>query len=164
MNETYEIIKISITAASAIISFLMWIINYKTLRIVKTQNDNMRRSLSSDTVSRINEAHRELFSQVLSNDSLTDILNDLNNTSRDETRRDIFCTMFFNHMNSIFSFYCKGLLGEDEWIGYQNDFLTFFKNISVASTRWNNVKMYYSEEYQEFVDILVNKGRLYLKK
>lgn len=159
----YECLSLIITGISVIVSILMWIITYNTLKEVRKQNMNICNSLKSDTVNKIHASHQNIFSLILNNRELVQLFNDLNNTNDIKTKENIIATLLFNHTRTMFSFYEKGFLDKDDWTGMQNDIKDFIMKLPFVKSRWDEVKSFYTEEYQDFIDKLINKGRYYYK-
>lgn len=45
----------------------------------------------------------------------------------------------------------------------QNDIKDFIMKLPFVKSRWDEIKSFYTEEYQDFIDKLINKGRYYYK-
>ena len=159
----YEFGTLLITSLSVVVNILLWIITFNTLKEIRRQNINICNSLKSDTVNKIHLSHQNIFSLILNNNELVQLFNKLNNTNDNETKENIIATLLFNHTRTMFTFYEKGFLDNDDWTGMQNDIKDFIMKLPIVKCRWNEIKNFYTEEYQDFIDKLVDKGRYYYK-
>ena len=57
-----------------------------------------------------------------------------------------------NHLNMVYTFRQKGFLGDDEWIGLQNDIKHSFESMPLLRERWTG--------FQKFIDDLIDRGRM----
>lgn len=126
----YEGIYLIITGISLAGSIFLWYITYQTLREVKAQNKNISNSMMSETVDKINSAHREIFLSIVNQDDLITIFNNFHHTTDIKTKENLLGTLFFNHIQTIYTYYNKGLLAEDDWVGYQNDTQCMFNHLN----------------------------------
>ena len=99
----------------------------------------------------------------MQDNELISIFNQLDGTNDLETKENIITTLLLNHIRTMFSFYVKGFLDKDDWTGMQNDFKDMIMSLPFIKKRWNEIKCYYTEDNQDFIDKLVTKGRYFYK-
>lgn len=160
----YEILCLIASFLSIGVSLLMWTATYRTLKEVQKQNFNICNSMKSDTVNKIHTEHQNIFGIILQDNELISIFNELDGTNNLETKENIITTLLLNHIRTMFSFYVKGFLDKDDWTGMQNDIKDLIISLPFIKNRWNEIKCYYTEEYQDFIDKLVTKGRYFYKE
>lgn len=161
MTETViAIIGIIISTLSLVGSVVLLCLNRATLAEVKKQNARVVRSIESDTVSKIAASQQNmLFQMVAANtDAAQKALNGF--SKKGEDNYSVYGTIMLNHLNMVYTFRQKGFLGDDEWIGLQNDIKHSFDNMPLLHERWKEVKTTYSTGFQEFIRDLVERGRM----
>ena len=161
MTETViAVIGIVISSLSLVVSAVVMYFNKATLKEVKKQNDRVVRSIESDTISKIAASQQSLLFQMLSNNTAeaNEALKGFSKSGHDQMA--VYGTIMINHLNMVYTFRQKGFLGDDEWIGLQNDIKSSFENMPLLKERWQEVKTTYSVNFQHFIDGLVNLGRL----
>lgn len=161
MTETViSIISIVIAGLSLVVSAILLLFNRLTLKEVKKQNERVARSIESDTISKIATSQQTILFKVLSDDpaNVKEVLKGFAKTGLE--RNAVYGTIMLNHLNMVYTFRKKGFLGNDEWVGLQNDIRDSFSKMSNLSKRWSEIKTTYSTDFQNFIDNLVNYGRL----
>lgn len=168
MTETViAVIGIVISCLSLVVSAVVMFFNKATLKEVKKQNEEVKkqndrvvRSIESDTISKIAASQQNMLFQMLSNNS-TETKEALKGFSKSGHEQSaVYGTIMINHLNMVYTFRQKGFLGDDEWIGLQNDIKRSFENMPILKERWQAIKTTYSVNFQKFIEGLVDLGRL----
>jgi hypothetical protein len=154
------VIATAISVCSLLISAALFFINYQSLREVKRQNTNIRNAMKGDIIEVINKAHRELFSQIISDDNYAALFHFPEEKDLDETKRNYIATFFINNTFTSFYYYQQGLINEAYWNGYQNDIADTFQ-LPFIEKRWNEVKRFHDINFQNFIDNLISRGIRY---
>ena len=159
-EQIIAIVGIVISTLSLIGSVVLLLLNKATLIEVKKQNARVVRSIESDTVSKIAASQQNmLFQMVAANtDAAKKALNGFSKTGEDNY--SVYGTIMINHLNMVYTFRQKGFLGDDEWIGLQNDIKHSFERMPLLRERWTEVRTTYSTGFQKFIDDLVDRGRM----
>lgn len=161
MTETViAIIGIVISTCSLVVSTILLLVNRATLKEVKKQNNRVVKSIESDTISKIASSQQNILFQMIAADTEASksALNGF--TKSGEVQYSIYGTIMLNHLNMVYTYRKKGFLGDDEWIGLQNDIKDSFAQMPLLKERWEEVKTTYSQGFQDFIEQLVNRGRL----
>lgn len=151
-----DIAGLIISILALLANILLWVVGLRSFKQSKRQNDNQVSSMKTNATAQIVQDHRSLFLELLKDDKLITIL--ANGRPIDEYRREMVGTILINHCNEIFTYASKSLIEEDDWNGLQNDIADFF-TWPVVKDRWIQIRIYYSVEFQEFIDNLTIKGR-----
>ena len=154
------VIGIVISTLSLLGSAILLLLNKATLKEVKRQNERVVKSIESDTVSKIASSQQNMLFQIVAanTEEAQKALNGFSKTGKDNY--SVYGTIMLNHLNMVYTFRQKGFLGDDEWIGLQNDIKHSFENMPLLRERWAEVRTTYSKGFQDFIDELVNRGRL----
>ena len=161
MSETtIAIIGIVISSLSLVVSTIVMCFNKLTLNEVKKQNERVVKSIESETISKIASSQQNMLFQMLANNSSVaqEALQGYSKSGHNQSA--VYGTIMINHLNMVYTFKQKGFLGNDEWIGLQNDIKNSFENMPLLKERWSEIKATYSTNFQNFIDSLVNRGRL----
>lgn len=161
MTETViAIIGIVISTLSLVVSTVVLFLNRATLVEVKKQNERVVKSIESDTISKIASSQQSILFQMTAanTDASKAALNGF--TTKGDIQYSVYGTIMINHLNMVYTFRQKGFLGDDEWIGLQNDIKDSFARMPLLKERWEEVKTTYSVNFQKFIDDLVFHGRL----
>lgn len=154
------LISVGIPILSLVVSALLFVISFLSLKEVKKQNHNIANAMKGDIIEKIHRAHRELFSQIISSDNYTALFRFPEEENIDETKKNYIATFYINNTFTSFYYYKQGLVDEIYWNGLQNDIYDAFRLPFIAA-RWKQVRRFHSAEFQTFIDNLELKGIRY---
>lgn len=138
------------------VSFLVLVIQVCTFLVNRKKSKNDFQAKQSEAMTKITEAHRTLFFEILKDDKLT-ILSSQNKDS-DKFREEMLGTLLVNHSNLLYTYAKKGLIEDDDWDGIQNDIADFY-SWEIVKKRWQEIKRFYSTDFIDFINNLVERGR-----
>lgn len=100
-------------------SLLLYVLNLQTLKEVKHQNRNITNSIKSDAVDKIHISHRELFSEVISNDEYASLFRfSDNDDSVSKIKINFIVTFFINNTFTAYYYHKQGFIDKSYWNGY----------------------------------------------
>lgn len=152
-----EVAGLIISILALVSNILLWIVGFITFKQNKRQVDNQVGAMQSDAMAQITQEHQQLFIELLKDDNFVKILS--NDRDIDTYRSEMIGTILINHCNMIFTYANKSLIETDDWNGLQNDILDFF-TWPVVQSRWTKIRSYYSVDFQNFIDNLIQRGRM----
>ena len=140
---------------SIIISVLALVISLFSHLAQRKRNANLDRELKVNAHKDILVSHRELYLEILKNKELaTHVAN-----PEDVTlfQKKMLGTILINHCEIIFETAKNKLVSDNDWEGLQNDIKDFF-TWKIVKNRWVNNRQFYSQDFQNFIDNLTQKG------
>jgi len=138
---------------SVSISFFAFFLSLASTIFVFLQIKLRKKQIFLDNFSRISTINRELLTLGFNDGELFDILDGkkIENTSKQKR----YIQLWVNQADIIFAAYNNGTLDKKIFKGFRGDIGELFSN-ETFRRHWSNVKHYYSNEMQEFIQSLIN--------
>lgn len=146
-----------ISLIALLISLISLLIALFSFYQQKRQNDNFVRELRVNANKDIIASHRDLFFEVLKDKDFVAKVAP-NPEAVEQFKTEMLGTILINHCEQIYRTAKNNFFSSDDWEGLQNDIEDFF-SWNVVKNRWQSIRRFYSEDFQNYVDNLTIKGR-----
>ena len=123
-------------------------------RKLSKQTKSLENSIMGNIIWQITTNHRELLSNIFNFPILGKALHP--DMSNDEIEKKYFLSMFINHAESIYQQSRLGNISQDYWEPIETDMINMFNSPEVKA-RWEEVKIFHSKQFQEFIDKRLGK-------
>ncbi len=149
--EIASIVSAATTVIYTIGTFMLWWVTKRTLDLTIQRQEKEQIMMQVNYLNNLHRNFREVYSGILNDEEASKILAQEQGVDVTSLKKDYLGSFLINQASEAYRLSKNSLIPDDLWETLTKDMKDLF-NWKFISERWQQVKIYHSTDFQEFVE------------